>query len=672
MQNQNRRLAAILFTDIVGYTAMMQKDEQEAVVATQRYISVLKQFVTSHDGEILNDYGDGSLCTFQSATQAIRCAMELQRQLQMEPKVPLRVGLHVGEIFFEGGKVFGDGVNVASRIQSLSIAGSVLFSTEINSKIKNQQEFKSVPVGRFHFKNVDEPMEVFAIANDGFIVPRKKQIEGKLQNTSQRGKLIIVASLVLGILSFIMYRYYSRQNHFAGSEQSIAILPFKIFGSNKDNLGEGLVEDILIRLSKIKEIKVISNRSSNRYVNSNKSLKEIGEELSVTSIVMGSVQQIENRLRVTAQLIDCKTEKTIWADDFNKDIVQVFDIQTEVAIQIVNALKTKLTTEEKKELSKRYTDNVDAYKFYRKGRGFWDKRSPEGYDSAEANYKKAIELDPDYALAYVGLADCYTYNLKGLSQLVAMPIASDYVNKALLIDSTLGEAITTSAFIKAVFDYDFEYASRTLEKVTTSYPNYSLAHIYYGNYFVQVPRNYEKGINEIKKALRLDPLSIQVNYVLGRNYYFANRLDSAESQLRKTLVLNPKYDLAKSTLAHVLLAKKNYSEAMKLIQELPTSGPSSFQEYQGSLLSYAYALSGDIVKANQELRKTLTENPNQLPYNLAGVYIVLKDYQNALSRIEQAYEMREVSVVFLKVDPVLEPIRNEPRVKAIMKKMQLE
>ena len=141
MQQQHRRLAAILFTDIVGSTAMMQKDEQAAVSINKRYVAVLKQFVLSHGGEILNDYGDGSLCTFSSATQAIRCAMEMQQQFQMEPKVPLRIGLHVGEIFFEDGKVFGDGVNIASRVQSLGIANSILFSSEISSKIKNQQEF---------------------------------------------------------------------------------------------------------------------------------------------------------------------------------------------------------------------------------------------------------------------------------------------------------------------------------------------------------------------------------------------------------------------------------------------------------------------------------------------------------------------------------------------------
>src|ERR1039457_3878315 len=145
-----RRLAAILFTDIVGSTAIMQRDEQTAVSMNKRYVAVLKKSVSVHGGEILNDYGDGSLCTFSSATQAVRCAMEMQQQLQSEPKVPLRIGLHVGEIFFEEGKVFGDGVNVASRVQSLGIANSILFSSQVNIQIKNQQEFKTISLGKFH------------------------------------------------------------------------------------------------------------------------------------------------------------------------------------------------------------------------------------------------------------------------------------------------------------------------------------------------------------------------------------------------------------------------------------------------------------------------------------------------------------------------------------------
>ena len=217
----------------------------------------------------------------------------------------------------------------------------------------------------------------------------------------------------------------------------------------------------------------------------------------------------------------------------------------------------KLTPEEKTGLSKHNTDNVDAYRFYRKGRYFWDARTKESFDSAEVNYKKAIELDPDYALAYSGIADLYIYNQKGLTQVEAIPIARDYLNKALSLDSTLVEALTTLGFIQSDYDYDWKSSKQTLEKVIRLNPNYAYAHIFYGNLLQYTAQNTQKGIEEIKKARSLDPLSVSINWILGRNYYLAQRYDSASDMLNKTLTLNPRYSLAKATLILVLLAKKN-------------------------------------------------------------------------------------------------------------------
>ena len=178
---QQRRLAAILFTDIVGYTAMMQQNEVEALTTIKRYTAVLKQCVKDHAGEISNDYGDGSLCTFSSAAEAMQCALEMQEQLQTEPAIPLRIGLHIGEIFFEDGKILGDGVNLASRIQSIAHGNSILFSEEIHDKIRNNPKFKSVCLGTFEFKNVEKPIVVYALTNDGLIVPARNVMEGKLK-----------------------------------------------------------------------------------------------------------------------------------------------------------------------------------------------------------------------------------------------------------------------------------------------------------------------------------------------------------------------------------------------------------------------------------------------------------------------------------------------------------
>ncbi len=673
MSNQQRQLAAILFTDIVGYTAMMQQNEENAVAIVKHYISVLQKTVSEHRGTVLNDYGDGSLCTFSSATQAMKCAIAIQTQLQAEPVVPLRIGLHVGEIFFEEGKVLGDGVNVASRIQSLGQANSILFSREICDKIRNQPEFKSVSLGTFEFKNVDGPVEILALANEGLFVPRRNKIDGKLKKkkSPKRKVILVAASLIFIVALFFIYKNMGAKG-FSDKEKSIAILPFEIIGDNDDNLAAGLVQDILVRLSKIKEFsKVISDKSSFQFKNTKKSLKQIGQEIDVIFLVTGTIQKIGNTIRVSAQLIDSRNENTIWADDYTRENKQIFDLQTELATQIVSALKTKITPEEKIGLSKRYTDNIEAYSFYRKGRYFWDTRTKASFDSAEAYYKKAISLDPDYALAYAGLADCYTYNQKGLTQMEAIPIGRDYAMKALSLDSNLCEALTTIGLIQSAFDYNWVGAKNTLEKAIRLNPNYALAHMYYGNLLQYTRQNAEQGINEVKKALELDPLSVQINWVLARNYWLDHKYDSAYLQSKKTLAFDPSNALAKGTLALVLLAQKKYAEAFQLIKQFPEHVLSRTADFQAAYLAYAYALTGDTIRARSELEKTITLHPDENPYSAIRVFVSLNDFNGALKQLEKCYERRILPMYFVNVDPTFDPIRSEPGFKALLRKMNL-
>ena len=678
MPQQNRQLAAILFTDIVGYTAMMQQDEQNAVAVTRHYISVLKQSVAIHHGKILNDYGDGSLCSFSSATEAMRCAIEMQQQLQNEPMVPLRIGLHVGELFFEGNKVMGDGVNVASRIQSLGIANSILFSQEINNKLKNQQEFKSISVGRFEFKNVDEPMEVFALANEGLIVPKKEELSGKLKENQKKSALkkwlALATLIVLLVTGFFIYKNFSSVIDFKG-DKSIAVLPFENTGAvnSEEYISDGITNDIINSLSKISSLqKVIGWASVKSLKKTNKTLKTIAGELGVSAILTGTIQVLAGKTRIIAELIEVSTNKRLWGDDFeyvNKDILSV---QSNVAGQIVNALQASITTQEKKELSRHYTDNPEAYKYYLRGRYFWDFRTAVNSDSAEANYKKAINLDPGYALAYAGLADLFIFSNRGQTQLEGVPIGRDYANKALSLDSTLVEAITTIGFIQGVFDYDWKKAKQTLENAIKLNKGYAYAHIFYGNLLQYTGQDTEKGIEEIKKARDLDPLSTSINWILGRNYYMADKYDLAEEQYKRTLTLNPNFPLTKPFLAYTLIAQKKYTEAMALIKQIPKNGISQTNLYQTPILSYAYAVSGNMTQAKAEFDMILKDYPYTNHTFIALAAIGLKDFDRALTELEKAVAEKELYLYFLKVDPIYRQLKNEPRYKSLLKKMNLD
>lgn len=673
---QHRRLAAILFTDIVGSTSMMQKDEQHAISLNKRYVAVLKEFVLSRAGEILNDFGDGSLCCFSSATEALRCAIEMQEQFRNEPKVPLRIGLHVGEISFEDGKVFGNGVNVASRVQSLGIANSILFSPAIKNEIKNQQEFKVVSLGKFHFKNVDEPMEVFALANEGLTVPKKEELTGKLKEIEKRSilrkRIINVLAVLLLIGTFFIYKTFFRTSGF-NRDKTIAVLPFENVGGpdSEEYISDGITKDIIDNLSKISSLqKVIAWFSVRGFKKTTKSPKQIADELGVAAILFGTIEKHEGKVHIIAELVEVSTNKRLWGNDFEYDSKDILSIQSRVASKIISALNVNLTSEEKKNLTKNYTDNPEAYKLYNKGLFFWNKNNGAYFDSAVLYYKKAIDIDPEYALAYSGLANRYIF-FKLPSQREGIPIAKMYVTKALSLDSNLSEAITTLGFIQSNFDYDWAKSKITLEKALSLNPNYPEAHLFYGNLLQYTGESTERGIQEVKKALALDPLYARFNWILGRNYYLARQYDLAEEQLKKTLNLYPDHLYTKETLIFLYLEKRKFSEAFGLIRQLPqisyTNGPEQIY-----YLCYAYAVSGDTAHAKSLLEKILKEYPAKNTLLLAYIYIALKNYDETLNMLELAYETRDIQLYWAKVDPILDPVRNETRFKALMKKMNLD
>ena len=675
MQTQNRQLAAIIFTDIVGYTAMMQKDETLAVNMMKHYISVIKKTVNEYDGKIVNDYGDGSLCVFPSCTDALKAAIEIQKDLQHEPVVPLRIGLHLGEIFFEDEKVMGDSINVASRIQSLGQANTILFSKEIFDKIKNQPGFNSVSVGIFEFKNVDEPMEVFALANEGLIVPKREEMSGKLkdlQKSSSTKRIALIGfAIVLLITGFFIFKSLSAPKGFKG-EKSIAVLPFENTGDTTgEYLSDGVPELIIGNLSKLASLeKVIAWFSAKRFKKTDRTLDQIATELHVAAILSGRIYKHQDKTRISVELIEARTNKHLWGGDFDYSEKDILSIQPTIAREIANALSATITPEEGKRISKNYTENVEAYKLYRKGRSFWDKRTKESYDSAEANYKRAIDLDPDYALAYVGIADCYTYNQKGLSQVEAIPIVKDYVTKALQLDSNLAEAQTTQAFIQSHFDYDLAGAKIKLQKIINENPNYPIAHLYYGNVLFY-SGEIEAGLAEARKILSLDPLSAAFNFVLGRNYYQARKYDSAIAQLQKNITVNPRFYSSYFFLGLVYFENKKFDLANSAFSKLPDG---IYDVGNSGLIAKCYGLarSGDITRARKDFSKIPADVIKSSPFFTALYYLAVGDIQKAIDYLEESYNSHTLYMLFLKIDPMFDTIRNEPRFKALLKKMNFE
>ncbi|HEX5653747.1 MAG TPA: adenylate/guanylate cyclase domain-containing protein, partial [Chitinophagaceae bacterium] len=403
--SQSRQLAAIMFTDIVGYTALMQANEQKAVAVIKHYNSTLEKLVTQFNGQVLNYYGDGSLCIFSSATDAVNCSLAVQKDLKNEPAVPLRIGLHIGEVFFEDAKALGDGVNVASRVQSLGQENTILISEEVHDKIKNNASVTATSLGHFAFKNVGKSMEVFALTNDGLSIPNRKKMEGKLKKKSlQKRNIIAALSFILLIVAAFLISKNFLANNDKVADKSIAVLPFVDMSPGKDQeyFSDGLSEELLNLLAKIPELKVIGRTSSFSFKGKTEDLRSIAQKLGVAHLLEGSVRKDGNKIRVTAQLIKADDGTHLWSETYDRDLEGLFKLQDEIAGAVVKQLKLKLLAVPSSGSS---SVNMEVHNLILQGNYFFDKLDKDNVAKAVDFYIRALAIDSNDARAWGKLAN---------------------------------------------------------------------------------------------------------------------------------------------------------------------------------------------------------------------------------------------------------------------------
>lgn len=670
MSNHDRHLAAILFTDIVGYTAIMQQDEAKAVQIIKHYHEVLNKTITSRQGEILNDYGDGSLCSFPSVYEALNCAIDLQTALRAEPTVPLRVGLHVGEIFFENGKVLGDGVNVASRIQSLGQANTILFSAEILNQCKNHPEFKFISLGKFDFKNVEDPIEVFALANDGFLVPDPKHIQGKLQpkKSTTKKRITIAGILLLVVIVNVLY-WWSPEVLSDKADKSIAVLAFRDMSSNHDQeyLSDGIADEIHSRLCKFNDLTVAAMTSSFSFKGKNDDIKSIGKKLNVANILEGTVRKDENNIMITIRLTNAANGFTVMSQSYKGELKNIFSLQQNIAMDIAEKIESQLSPEEKNILSRKEI-NPMAYEMYLKGRAQFT-NGPFGHASgimkAKKYFEHAVELDTAYSEAYAFLSITY-FNIsdwafdqwnypanENIKRKIAMDSAQLFAEKALSLDpeNSGGHLAMGSVYFHQKKWVEVEEEKR---KAVALNPGGAFEKFVLSSFLSQFGQ-YEEAMRLDSLASRLDPLDPS-NY--NRRYsvlYRAGKFDACIALCQKRIEENPNDAQAFSDIGWCHCGKQNYAEALKdwaRVQEL--SGHSSLAEtFRKS----------DIKSAMQAFVKYYQDK--KIPINnnvLSAVYALQKDKENTFKYLNLASESQEqMQMTFLRWNNLYDFIRSDPR-----------
>jgi TolB-like protein/Tfp pilus assembly protein PilF len=526
----------------------------------------------------------------------------------------------------------------------------------------------------------------FEITPEG--IKLESEIEADASITHHTGRKIVALTIVLaviatGLLIFQFVRaktWPERQSNgstspsaSAMSNKSIAVLPFDNLSGEPENayFSEGVQDEILTRLAKIAELKVTSRTSTQRFKSAPNDLRQIAQQLGVANILEGSVQKANDQVRVNVQLINALTDAHLWADTYDRKLTDIFAVETEIAKTIADTLQAKLSGSEQHAIAARPTENTEAHQLYLKGRFFWNKRTGNDLRKSIDYFQQAIAADPNYALAYAGVADAYVF-LPGYTAGApgdCYPKAKEAALKALELDDTLAEAHTTLALAMWYHSFDFSHANREFQRAIELNPNYATGHQQYGNNILSALGRFNDAIAEGKRAVELDPLSLVINADLGMNYYYARRYDEAVAQLRKTLEMDAGYYYAHVNLGQVLAAKGALDEAILEYQKARALNDDPFVL---GLLGNAYARSGNKTEALKILEqvKEVSRHRYVSTYSFAIVYLALGDNEEALRWLERCYQDRAgADIGWIRVDSMLDLLRDDPRFEALAEKI---
>jgi adenylate cyclase len=640
-----------MFTDMVGYTALGQRNEKLSLDLVDQQRKIIRPILKKHNGREVKTMGDSFLVEFQSALEAATCGYEIQRTIRElnltqpeERRVQLRVGIHVGDVVESEKDISGDAVNVASRIESVADNGDVFLSRQVYDNINNKFDHPLVSEGKKSLKNVSQPVEVFKI-----VMPWNEKS--------------------------------SSQQAYSGRTR-IAVLPFANMSpdSADEYFADGLTEEIISTLSRVQGIDVISRTSVMGYRKDPKPVGEISQELGVGMVMEGSVRKAGNRLRITVQMIDATRDRHLWVEDYDREMNDVLAIQADIANRVAEALKAKVLADsaQQEKLSPAATE---AYELLLKGRYYWNRGTMDSFMKALEQFELAVERDPGYAPAYSGLAD--TYLLLGRNGHVtpkfAYPKAVQYATKALAIDEGLPQPHVALAAIRQEYEWKWKEAETEFRLAIQANPNYATAHGWYALYLGHVGR-FEDAIAEVNRAQELDPLSPRIYCNASEEYLFARNYDKALDAAQRALEIDPGYGGAHGYVGYAYVEKGEYDKA---IAEFQLAGKMQGARAWMGRLGHVYGISEnrkEAVRILDELKKEPIQPPPKSPFippppnsscDIGLVYLGLGDLEQATAWLDKAAEARTAEIIHVKCEPIYDRIRKEPRFQSLIKKIGL-
>jgi len=505
--------------------------------------------------------------------------------------------------------------------------------------------------------------------------PKGKQIA--LRRAVVLGGFLGAAVLTLLAVSFRYVRNAPRAAVQPSLIKSVVVLPFENLSEDKDQqyFTDGMTDELIANLAKIRSLRVISRTSAMGYKGTHKTLSEIARDLNVDAVVEGTVLRSGNRVRITAELVQVATDRHLWADTYESPFGDILTLQSQVATAIVNQIRINLTPEEQQLLRSARPVSAESYEDYLKGRYYWNKRSEEGLTKAIEYFQSATQKDPHSALAFAGLADCYSIIGSAIvgsvpSQEVA-PKARAAALKALELDNSLAEAQTSLATVRFNYDWNWASAASGFQRSIELNPSYATAYQRYSLYLMAMGRTQES-LTQMNRARDLDPLSISMNFSLGWRLYMARQYDPAINQLRNTLEMDPNFALPRMVLGQAYEQKGLYPQAIVELQKAASISHDS-PPMLGSL-GHALGVAGNKAGAGKILDQMLGQSKKQYvsPFYISLVYAGLHENEKAMDWLEKAFEDRSNAIVFLKVDPNFDGLRSHPRFQALLRRLALQ
>ena len=637
----DRQLSAIMFTDIVGYTALMQSNEKEAAQLRARHRRVFEEQHKLFNGRIVQYYGDGTLSVFNSAIKACECATQIQLLLRKGDPLPLRIGLHLGDIVFDKTEVYGDGVNVTARIESLAVEGSILLSSNINEELKNQESISTISLGSFDFKNVADPMEIFAIDNEGLELPKGDQLMGKISTP----------------------------------QKSLAVLPFVNMSSNADNeyFSDGMTEEIINALSKIESLKVTSRTSSFYFKNKSLPIKKIAKELNVSAILEGSVRVAGKALRITAQLIEAEGDYHFWSETWDRELENIFETQDEISLLIADKLREQYGHFEIQEhLVDKQTKLLTAYDLVLKARFLLNKWNPLDINKAIVHLEEAVALDPEYAEAYADLADCYSFlgTTGFLPYAEAWQKSHNYTIQAQKLDKNLPSVFYQLSNEAFFIEANYQGSLDLMKKALVVDPNNAKAHEFLSFLYI-IAGDRKKSREHLDNALQINPMSEETKFFNGYFHYMIGDLEKANGIIDKCIEANDKNIPAHSIKSFILLIQKKFDEAMVYFESIPQE--IVIPEERSGVKLLAYALKKDKAQTAVFLKEVeeQTKGHNKITADsfVLFYHVLLGEVDQAFDWINSAMKTGSFTVLLRFADPIIRSLRGDPRYEELGKKI---